>query len=103
MKSVMTHPTPQRVLDAITIVAAWLREIDAVEALIAPTGGAAFHGERQADQLLDGWLEAENELALARAVVETARGWGMFVAQMDSGKLIREIEAYDAARGGREG
>jgi hypothetical protein len=43
------------------------------------------------------------ELTLARAVVETARGWGMFVAQMDSGKLIREIEAYDAVRGGREG
>ena len=57
MKSVETHLTPPHVVDAIQTVAAWLREIDAAEALISPAGGAAFHPTRKADELLAGWQQ----------------------------------------------
>lgn len=55
MKSATTHPTPQSVVDAIHVVASYLREIEAAEAVIAPTGGAAFHPVRKADELLQAW------------------------------------------------
>lgn len=58
MKSAETHPTPQRVIDACHVIAAWLREIDAKEALISPEGGASFHDRRLASEYLDGWQEA---------------------------------------------
>lgn len=91
MKPATTHPTPQRVVDAIQVVAAYLREIDAAEALISPEGGAAFHGERVADRLLAGWGAAEARLELAERIVHIAKFW----AAHDAGLLgaIREWEA----------
>lgn len=88
MKSVITHPTPQRVVDACHVVAAWLREIEAAEALISPTGGAAFHGERMADRYLNGWEQAEDR---ARAIVEAAKKWAAHDATLRD--LIRSWEA----------
>lgn len=62
MRTAETHPTPQRVVDAIQVVAAWLREIEAAEAVISPQGGAAFHPTRKADELLAGWQSDVNML-----------------------------------------
>lgn len=89
MKPATTHPTPQRVVDAIQVVAAWLREIEAVEALVSPEGGASFHGERAADRLLAGWGEAEARLAelerdnkLLREIVADTTQMGVLAAQV---------------------
>lgn len=59
MKSVQTHPTPQHVYEAIQVVAGWCQEIGAVEVLVAPTGGAAFHAERYFDQFSRACAEIE--------------------------------------------
>lgn len=59
--------TPQRVVDAIQVVAAYLRDIEAAEAVIAPTGGASFHPERMGDRLLNGWGEERERLRAALA------------------------------------
>lgn len=59
VKSVQTHPTPQHVYEAIQIVAGWCQEIGAVEVLVAPTGGAAFHAERYFDQFSRACAEIE--------------------------------------------
>lgn len=63
MQSATIHPTPQSVVDAIQVVAKYLREIEAAEAVISPTGGASFHPERHADALLGGWAETRAVLA----------------------------------------
>lgn len=66
MKSVITHPTPQHVVDAIHVVAAWLREIESPEALISPQGGASFHADRQMERLF-------TEIEQIRAGIEAIR------------------------------
>lgn len=95
MKSVTTHPTPQRVIDAIQVVAVWLREIDAPEALISPQGGASFHAERQADRLLAGWEQAR---AWGAAWKQAAKWWRGEAAAKDG---IVEA-AYQATEHGCE-
>ena len=91
MKSVTTHPTPQPVVDAIQVVAAWLRVIEAVEALVSPEGGAAFHGERLADRFLSGWGEAEAKLRQAERIIERSKRWAAHDQRLR--ELIREWEA----------
>lgn len=78
MKSATIRPTPQYVVDAIQVLAKWAREIDAAEIVVAPTGGAAFHPERQADRLLAGWKEDRDALEqlLEQARAEAADGRG---------------------------
>jgi hypothetical protein len=53
--------------DAIQVIAAWLREIDAAEAVVSPSGGAAFHARRKSDELLAGWEAAEQRAKRAEA------------------------------------
>lgn len=87
MKSVETHPTPQRVVDAIHVVASWVREINAAEAVIAPTGGAAFHAVRQADELLAGWEAAEQASSNARTILARILAEPYGCPMCDSGML----------------
>jgi len=72
VKDAEHKPTPQRVLDAIAVVAAWAREIEAAEIIVSPQGGASFHPERQAERLLDGWQDA---LSQRDRVVAWAAQW----------------------------
>lgn len=106
MKSAQTHPTPQHVYEAIQVVAGWCQEIDAVEVLVAPTGGAAFHAERYFDQFSRACAEierleadrtafAEAYAALRAAEDEAAR----LGEQADVGAVNAAKQAFHEALG----
>lgn len=96
MKSAETHPTPQRVIDAIQVLAAWAREIEAAEILVSPQGGAGFHAERQADVLLKAWeaeiraLEQHTE-RMANAIKEYFNRRGAKHAERPGNEYIAEM------------
>jgi hypothetical protein len=92
MRSCLTHPTPQAVLDAAHTIAAWLREIEAAEALVAPSGGVAFHATHHTADALDGWegARAWSRLWKTRAKINR-RAWRAMLAMQDEGIAARVL------------
>ena len=101
MKTATTHPTPPPVVDAIHVVAAWLREIGAAEAVIAPEGGAAFHPTRKAEEVLAAWQADRTALLrIALAAWQLSEEIGEFNAVVsDLGTDVLDTQLYEAFGG----
>lgn len=82
--------TPQSVVDAIHVVARYLREIEAAEAVIAPSGGVAFHPTRKSDELLSAWgAERKAFLKIAYAA------WKLSDEISEFGTVVTDTDALD--------
>jgi len=67
--------TPQPVVDALQIIAAYLRGSGHAEAVVSPTGGASFHLTRKAEELLAGWQKDRDALMrLRRTIIRMREG-----------------------------
>lgn len=82
--------TPQSVVDAIHVVARYLREIEAAEAVIAPAGGASFHPMRKSDELLSAW-DAERKAFLKIALA----AWRLSDEISEFGHVVTDTDTLD--------